>query len=251
MSGAARRIWRRAKPVLPLGLRGLLEPAARRAGGRPLLGLPRTERTVVLAPHPDDESLGCGGTLALLTERGTSVTVCFCSDGEALASRPAGAHMGELRRREALAACRTLGLVTTPRFLGRPDGRLGETTAELASDLGSLLAAPSPDLVMLPWPFDAHPDHRATALALARVDLPKGVEVWMYEVWSPLPANRLVDISSVVDLKRSAIEAHAADPQLADAVLSLNRYRAGAGLVGGHHAEAFLALPAADLATIL
>jgi hypothetical protein len=92
--------------------------------------------------------------------------------------------------------------------------------------------------VVLPWFGDENSDHRAVNMAFAgtAVDLP----VWGYEVWTPLPANRVVDITSVVEDKRRAVAAHTADVFIdADAVLGLNRYRAAVTRMNGTHAEAF------------
>src|SRR4051812_6496913 len=82
--------------------------------------------TLVVAPHPDDEALGCGGVIALLRQAGISVHVIVASDGAA--SHPGSkTHpppvLGELRRAEAEAGCRLLGVPTDDvTFLGFPDG---------------------------------------------------------------------------------------------------------------------------------
>jgi LmbE family N-acetylglucosaminyl deacetylase len=230
------RRW--SDPLRP-ALRGLYESVASHDSGRPIVGLPRGERVLVIAPHPDDETIACGGTLALLAQRGADVAVCIATDGEAIAS-------GAQRRQEAAAACRILG-VSSPRFLGLGDGRLAGDVDRLATLVRSMVDELSPDVLMVPWPFDAHRDHRAVARAVERVELPSAAELWMYEVWSPLPANRIVDISPVVDAKRSAMAAHAADVGFdPETTLALNRYRAATGSAGAY-AEAFCAVRPADL----
>ncbi len=82
-------------------------------------------RTLVLAPHPDDESLGCGGTLALLRRAGFTVHVVFITDGTQShphsPSYPAE-RLRDLREAEALEALRELGVsATDTTFLRLPD----------------------------------------------------------------------------------------------------------------------------------
>jgi N-acetylglucosamine malate deacetylase 1 len=231
-------------------MRALYASVADHDSGRALVGLPNAGRVVVIAPHPDDESIGCGGTLAVLAHRGTKVTVCTVTDGEAVASRRDATAVAAQRRREAEDACGILGL-PPPRFLGLADGQLADDEERLTKLLAPLIDDVEPDVVMLPWPFDAHRDHRAIFRAVERAELGSVTQLWMYEVWSPLPANRLVDISAVVELKRSAMGAHRADtgfdPEIA---LALNRYRAATGGVAGSHAEAFCAVRPEDLSAL-
>jgi len=100
---------------------------------------------LVIAPHPDDESLGCGGTIKLLTEADTAVDVCFLTRGEqgteapGLGSEAAQAELARVRSREACAAARVLGVDRTFFLEGR-DGRLAEDR-HVAGRLVELLAA--------------------------------------------------------------------------------------------------------------
>lgn len=82
--------------------------------------------------------------------------------------------------------------------------------------------------------------------ALARVGLPASVEIWGYETWAPLPANRVVDVTSVIDDKRAAVAFHHTACAAFDlsAMIGLNRYRSVHGLAGKGFAEAFLVAPA-------
>ena len=215
------------------------------ATGRVAVGPPEARCIVVLAPHPDDESLGCGGLIALASRRGASVTVVFATDGDDLLVAAEPRDVAGRRRAQGAEACEILG--ARPAFLGFPDGRLGDRLPELASALDTCFAEMRPDLVVLPWPGDAHPDHRALNRALAESAIGPDVIVWGCEIWSPLPVNRLVDISDVIDDKSRAVAAHTADALLdPDAVLGLNRYRAGGVRTGAKYAEAFLEATAAE-----
>jgi LmbE family N-acetylglucosaminyl deacetylase len=222
-------------------------------GEGPVVGLPALRRALVLAPHPDDETIGPGGTLALLAAAGTAVTVVVVTGGE---TTPGTGLPPEqiVRRRaaEATQACARLGL-SAPMFLEHPDGNLCRRLPAMAADLTALLTSTAPDAVFLPWFGDGHPDHQALtdALALTARDpdaapnLDAKIEVWAYETWTPLPATRLVDITAMIDAKRAALEAHVTARAAfdLDAMTGLNRYRSVHGLAGRGWAEAFLVAP--------
>lgn len=217
------------------------------AGERALIGVPGFTSVLVLAPHPDDESVGAGGTIRLLADAGAQIVVAFATNGEATIGAPDDPEEVAARRRsEATAACRLLG--ATPRFLGHPDGHLGEAAEALAADLEALMRELSPQAVFLPWFADGHPDHAACTQAVARARLDPKVELWGFETWTPLPANRLVDITPAVGAKRAALAAHATAHLAFDlgALLGLSRYRSVHGLMGQGYAEAFLAARAPD-----
>ena len=124
----------------------------------------------------------------------------------------------------------------------------------LAAALAELVTRLAPDVLFVPWFADGHADHGACTRGLARAGLPSGLEVWGYETWTPLPANRIVDITGVVEAKEAALAAHETAYLAFDigATLGLSRYRSVHGLMGRGYAEAFLAAPLArylELAT--
>ncbi len=233
-------------PALPSRVqRGVLAARAWVAGGV-AVGLPDYQRVLALAPHPDDESLGFGGTLALLTAAGAQVTVVVASDGEAtLGSALPATDVAALRRAEAEAAGAVLG-VKTVHALGLPDGDLSSHVDAMATRIGSFLRDLRPELVLLPWFMDADGDHRALNDALAAASPGEDVDVWGAEVWTPLTPNRVVDITPVLDLKQAAIACHTTAAGAFDltAGLGLNRFRSLQVGRGVGHAEAFLDLPA-------
>ena len=233
----ARRLVRRATPILPQSVLGALVRTLGTSAG-PAVGLPAAQRIAVLAPHPDDESLGCGGLVALASRGGVEVTVVFATDGEDMLIAESGGDLATRRREQGTRACEVLGAKAV--FLGFPDGRLAETTSELAAALTRVIADIRPDVVVLPWFGDANRDHRALNIAFARTTPAAKLRVWGCEIWSPLPANRVVDISEVVDEKLRAIRMHTADVLIdPDAVLGLHKYRAAIGRSGGTYAEAY------------
>jgi len=193
----------------------------------------RQQEVLVLAPHPDDETFGCGGTIRMLTERGVAVDVAFLTHGElGLEGHPASAQvtreMAETRTREARAACGVLG-VRQITFLAGHDMQLQSEPGHVAA-IAELLRNRPYQRVFCPWPHDSHADHKATFRLLREAAQPSGsaLNFWLYEVWKPLPANTFVPIDLTIDSKRQAIEQY--QSQLAqlnyrEGMLGLSAYR--------------------------
>jgi LmbE family N-acetylglucosaminyl deacetylase len=192
--------------------------------------LHRLGATLVIAPHPDDESLGCGGTLALLRQAGYPVHVLFVSDGSRSHPNskkyPAEA-LRQLRESEALEALRQLAIPTENAvFMRQPDTRVAlSDSAEFAGAVGYLvenLTAIQPTTVLVPWRRDPHRDHRATwhlvQGALAQLPRPPQVieyPIWLWELGGEADQPRAdeveawsLDISPVMERKEAAIAAH-------------------------------------------
>jgi LmbE family N-acetylglucosaminyl deacetylase len=198
---------------------------------------------LVLGAHPDDETLAAGGTMARLAAAGGEVTVVSATGGE-------GSWSAGLRRRRAAArrldaldiACGWLG-VTAVACLGLPDGGLATAEQRLRLLIDEWVQRTRPLTIVAPWPGDGHADHRALHRAARSVAAAHRMELWGGEVWTPLPATHLVDISGhPVARKRIALAAHATAGRALqlDAVLGLNRYRAMAATPGCEAAEAFV-----------
>jgi len=191
----------------------------------PTIITPPPGPVLVIAPHPDDESCGIGGTLALHRRQGDPVTVVFLTDGAN--GDPDGRHgeaIAEVRRREAERAAEILGGLET-RFLGLPDGCevSGDDLAMVAQLLDDIADAVQPDLVYVPWAGEAHTDHANACAALSLcLDSRAGnadkrpFRVLEYEVWSPLPADYVIDITATAELKRRAMLAHASQVSYTD-----------------------------------
>jgi len=216
---------------------------------------PGNERILVLAPHMDDESIGCGGTLARHIACGADVTVVFLTDGRQGGARPAGSveglEIGAIRKGEARRALQELG-VHKIEFFEAADDALMQSAAGLASKLRQLLQQVRPALVYLPFFLEEHTDHRAASQLL--LDAMKGVDLafdcYGYEVWTPLFPNCLVRIDDTVETKRRALVHYQSQLAQSDYIhtsLGLNAYRSSAFLGGTcRFAEAFCALPVAD-----
>jgi LmbE family N-acetylglucosaminyl deacetylase len=204
--------------------------------------------TVVLAPHPDDETLGCGGLVAIKRSRGVPVTVVFMTDG-------AGSHaqlmpteeLAARRRAEATTATGIIGIEPeNVRFLSFPDGGLAESFDPAVGCVREILRQSSATQLLLPHPDEPPSDHSVTYRIAVEAVRQNGVTldaflypVWLWDQWpwtNPLAPPRArhslravlrravrgrgglalcaelrhkVDIGAVVDRKRGALAAHA------------------------------------------
>jgi LmbE family N-acetylglucosaminyl deacetylase len=165
-----------------------------------------------LAPHPDDETFGCGGTMRMLADSGVAVDVAFMTRGEQgieegqVVSAETNREMAEVRSREARAACDVLG-VRNVYFLNGSDTRLKDEP-HLAGSITELFRREPYQRVFCPWHQDSHDDHRATFSLLRQAMAANNfaTRLWLYEVWKPLPANTFVPIDVTMDAKRRAID---------------------------------------------
>lgn len=124
-------------------------------------------RVLAVAPHPDDEAIGCAGTLALHQKRGDVVCIAYITDGRSSRALVLGPEQMALRRkREAQTAAMALG-VDRVEWFGLPEGDW--TEEQLQSGLQALLHQFSPDLIYAPSRVDFHAEHRRVAHALAAV----------------------------------------------------------------------------------
>jgi LmbE family N-acetylglucosaminyl deacetylase len=191
-------------------------------------GVIQAARVLVVAPHPDDEVFGCGGCARLHVLAGAAVDVLVLTDGS-------GAGVPAVRAAESVAACAALGL-KAPAFWAYPDRALGfddHLLQGLSDRLQQAIMQGGHDLVYAPSPWEVHPDHRATAWAVARsVRLSRlagsAVRWAAYEVGVPLWPHRLVNVDAVWADKRAAMSCFGS--QLAfqpydEHITALNRYR--------------------------
>ena len=154
----------------------------------PELELAGVDRAVVFAAHPDDETLGAGGTVHRLARQGTEVRVVVATLGEN--SHPDSTtftpqQLAALRRDEMTAAVRTLtGEGTSPVFLSLVDGALTEEQLRepVAEHLAWAEQGEKP-LAVCTWERDGHTDHEVLARTVARAAGSRGVRCVQYPVW--------------------------------------------------------------------
>src|SRR6185503_4161668 len=118
-------------------------------------------KVLVIAPHPDDESIGCGGAVALHASKGDEVSAAFLTSGELGLKQLAREQAWKVREAEARAAAKVLGLGRLSFFRG-PDWMIGDDLPGMAAKLSPVLKGLAPELIYLPHPNEWHPDHRAS-----------------------------------------------------------------------------------------
>jgi LmbE family N-acetylglucosaminyl deacetylase len=183
---------------------------------------------LVVAPHPDDETLGCGGAIALLRALDCPVEVLVVSDGTM--SHPNSLKypalvLQALRASETLTAMQILGVETERvTFLNLPDRAIplpqDETWEDGLIKCRKAIAKIKPQTIFLPWRCDPHPDHRATWQLVQKAIAPLSHKIFEYPIWDwdelqqgKIPNSTAmkgwrVDIQSVLPKKREAIAAY-------------------------------------------
>lgn len=202
------------------------------------------KRVLVFAPHPDDETLGCGGSLALHAEAGDPVRVVFLTNGAGgdMSGRYSRDAYIRLRREEALSACGCLGIRDVV-FWSYEDRKL-EACERLTADLINTIIAFAPTLIYAPSPGEYHPDHRSAAwsVEIAIKESGYNAELFFYEVNQPLQVSHLVDITPVRQKKINALQCYRTqllERPYDDVAIALNRFRSMTLPAEATHAEAF------------
>lgn len=199
---------------------------------------------LVIAPHPDDETIGCGGAVCLHEQKGDRVVAVFLTSGELGLKKLPRVEAWKIREAEARRAGKILGLAE-PHFLRQPDWTLAEHTAEAVELLQPILKRETPQLIYLPHLREWHPDHQAALPIMREAAQRSGIpapQLRAYEVWTPLGKfDEATDICSVMPRKLRALRAYRS--QLAEfdyvqAVRGLNQYR-GALAAKSRYAEVF------------
>ena len=184
--------------------------------------LPATGRLVVVAPHPDDEVLSCGGLLQMQAARGGAVLVVAVTDGEAShrgSVQWTASRLAPVRRLESTNGLAQLGIpFSQVTRLGLPDGGVQHLRPQLSEALVRLLRRT--DLVVATWRLDGHPDHEAVGDAAAQACATVGCRlveapVWMWHWGVPgdtaVPWGRLrgVRLTSLAQQRKArALAAH-------------------------------------------
>jgi len=198
---------------------------------------------IVFAPHADDETLGCGGTIMRKAALGAPVSVVFLTDSGGSHKALSREELVARRTHEALAACQVLGVDgECVRFFSYPDGELAKHEVEASDRIAALLDDLQVTQVFVPYRHDNHIDHLASNRAV-RSAIRAGrrpitmleYPVWFWEHWPWMqtptwwnsrrrravkravmaPVRELcdlqwwVDVSEMLERKRAALDAHA------------------------------------------
>lgn len=217
-----------------------------------LFKAPPHNTILIIAPHSDDEVIGCGGTIQKFIEQGSRVEIVIVTQGE----KGGSDGIVETRKQEARAAANILG-VSQLIQLGFHDGNLNSATA-LKKTLQKIIEDVQPEAIFAPNIFDNHPDHIIVGRQL--IDLahncPVDFQCYFFEVWTPLIANVIIDITEEIETKTQAMRAHQSQQshtEFVDLILSINRYRAIAAVSGNpalKYAEAFFRLDRKEISKL-
>ena len=183
--------------------------------------------TLIIAPHADDESLGCGGVISLLRKYGQNVYIVLLSDGTL--SHPNSREfpaekLRDLREKELLDACEILGVSAEHVIFCRYSDRNVPTPASkqfgaAVKNLSKMMSILKPQSVFVPWRRDPHPDHQAAFQLIDAADT-LNAKIYEYPIWleelgengdAPTTEESMpfrLNISSVLDQKQHAISQH-------------------------------------------
>ena len=184
---------------------------------------------IIFAPHPDDESLGCGGTIIKRVSEGYKVKLVVLTDGShshstvlKILTNPTPDEVAKIRKQEVINASEVLGISGNDiTFLGYEDGSLQANIDEATQKVINLLKQ-EPDILRIyaTDERDSHRDHKATGLIVrnAVTSLQLGIPIYFYIIWSSDELGvlnvEIEDIKDVLQTKRKAIEQYKSQIEL-------------------------------------
>lgn len=196
----------------------------------------KSRRIIVFSTYPGDEVIGCGGTIALVKANGAKVKVVVITDGE----RGILENFPQIRREECIIGLEILGIEDVI-FLGYSVQRIPLSGA-IIENYRKIVSEFRPHYILLPSPMDIDPNkRRVTRGVIKALEGRWKAQLLFYETIQPVLVNTTNDITSVIELKRLALQAHISQIEqfnYEDLCLSLARLR---GLsVNQKYAEGFL-----------
>lgn len=180
------------------------------------LNIKKDDKILVVAPHPDDESIGCGGLLALY---GNQCDVVVITDGD---NRKKISNIASIREKEFEKAMSHAG-VEDYKCLRIPEGQIKEYKRKIEEIIFDRY-----DHVFVPNRYDEHKDH-VNVYRVVNSLIKRKTKLYEYEVWSPLrKPNIYLNISEICEKKIQMIQAHESQTKELDYVgmiMGLNAYR--------------------------
>jgi len=185
------------------------------------------ETIFIISPHPDDEVLGCGGTIVKKIQEGFNVKIIYLSYGEyvyantfGITSNPTPKEMASIRKDEALKAADVLGLRSENlKFLGIKDCGLKDAIESTTNVLKKIIKnEPLIKEIYLPHVFDRHIDHSTANVIVKSIlkDLGMQIQLFQYIIWNKKFSMKLhygkkitIDILNQIDIKKMALKEYA------------------------------------------
>ncbi len=200
---------------------------------------------VVFAPHPDDETFGMGGSLALAAKKEIGVTLVVLTDGSMGGGEMGSGNIISTREKEVQEISKRLHLKSV--LFWRQRDRNLRASQDLITRVAALIRKIKPASVFFPSPMELHPDHR-TAATLVWEGLRSCPEfqgkAYAYEISVQCPTNQLIDITAVADEKTALAtlyQSQMGERDYLTLILALNRTRSYTLPPEVHFAEAFFA----------
>ena len=181
---------------------------------------------MVIAPHPDDETLSCAGLMSHYKSRDLPIKIVVVTDGSAarLPNSPSPQEVAIMRRKESIQAANLLGIpAENLMFLAYPDGHANDHIEQITQDIESQIWLYQPALIVSPHGIDAHTDHRTVAQVVHTLKQKEHIKcpVWEYPMWfwpkgairhllsKTLRATHIkVNVHNHLQIKQDAINAH-------------------------------------------
>jgi LmbE family N-acetylglucosaminyl deacetylase len=222
------------------------------------------KRILVFSPHPDDDLIGCGGSLIKHAKASNEVSIVYMTSGDAGSRTIDKMTLGKTREDEATKAANSIGIKDLT-FLRNPDGYLSDTQENFIT-VTDIIRDKRPNIIYVPHALDGHADHQATnKIVIKAVGSAAGPwfqetkgEPWVvpsilaYEVWTPLQnPSYIEETTDEIDQQIKALmmhESQVADVAYDELVKGLHAYR-GFMLGRGKYAEAFsvIQLPSSSI----
>ena len=190
------------------------------------------QRVLVIAPHPDDEAVGCAGTLLLHARSGDAVCLAYITDGSRSRAQGLGPEQMRMRRRQEAEAAASALKASHFEWIGLPEG--GWSCEQLGAPLLNVLRKFPPDIIYAPSRVDFHPEHHKVAHALACLLSSHRTEsacamVRVYQLQVPLTpvlTNLVADCSSVSRESAAALQVYQSQSDNIGRALRMWRYAA-------------------------
>ena len=221
------------------------------------INAPFGESMLVIAPHQDDEIIGCGGAMILHVSAGKTLNIVFVQDGgnEYAAFGMGRKELVDIRESEALDVCNELG-IAMPTFL-RHEQLDHDKISDVSAQLREKIIEYKADSIFVPYFLDFNHDHRMTNLALleALADIKHNIRIYCYEVWSLCIANVILNIDQAVDKKMKSLHLYKSQVRKTDyahSTIGLNMYHSRE--FGSHvckYAEKFLEMPSSEYIDVI
>lgn len=205
---------RKAKSFMPLGL--------------------SMGRALILAPHQDDEIIGCGCFIQQMIKEGGIVKSVFFTDGSKSSDEIEPETLKRIRKAEAQEVAKTLGM-EPPKFLNKEDGELDHRDTDAAGKVAEIIKSFQPDLIMVPYFLDGHKDHSAVSgILINALDLIKFKgKLFAYRINSPISVygvTHYVDCTDFMEPKADVLELYESQTMTFESILLMDRLN---GIVAG------------------